>query len=392
MADRLNRNKRKIAVVGGGCAGLAAALRLLKNGHEVSVFEERERVGGLAGGVVINGNLYDYGPHLFHTTDPEILHDIQTIARDDIFVVQRSILIKFLGSYFKYPLSIPDAMSKLPPSTLFKAMLSFIYHNARSLLIKPKIRTSETVLLSQYGKVLYELFFKSYIEHVWGISPSQFSPKFASQRIPRLSAVDFLYKIVSSIHKTFSRHIPVGDYVENVEGSLYSTEKSFFGVAEKMAYEIERKGGGVHLDSRVTKIKRLPEGAFTVEVNSEERGEVYDGVISTAPLGALVDILEPSIDEDAKRAAKELKHRPIVFVGLLIKKEKVLPAAIMYFRELSFNRITDLSYFGIKVEPEKHTLIIAEIACDTNSRFWKDESHAAESVIRELLADNIVKG
>lgn len=42
-----SRTGRKIAVIGSGPAGLAAAVRLNRRGHEVTVFERRDRVGGL---------------------------------------------------------------------------------------------------------------------------------------------------------------------------------------------------------------------------------------------------------------------------------------------------------------------------------------------------------
>ena len=41
------RTGKKVAVVGSGPSGLAAALQLNKRGHKVTVFERNDRIGGL---------------------------------------------------------------------------------------------------------------------------------------------------------------------------------------------------------------------------------------------------------------------------------------------------------------------------------------------------------
>ena len=41
------RTGKRVAVVGSGPSGLAAAMQLTRRGHSVTVFERRDRVGGL---------------------------------------------------------------------------------------------------------------------------------------------------------------------------------------------------------------------------------------------------------------------------------------------------------------------------------------------------------
>ena len=61
-------NKR-VAVVGAGMGGLAAAIRLAAKGFEVEVFEKNAQVGGRVGRVETEGFTFDTGPSLLLMTD-----------------------------------------------------------------------------------------------------------------------------------------------------------------------------------------------------------------------------------------------------------------------------------------------------------------------------------
>jgi squalene-associated FAD-dependent desaturase len=55
---------RTVAVVGGGWAGLAAAVEATRLGHEVTLFEMAPQLGGRARGVEIDGLMLDNGQHI----------------------------------------------------------------------------------------------------------------------------------------------------------------------------------------------------------------------------------------------------------------------------------------------------------------------------------------
>lgn len=66
----------KIAIVGGGFTGLSAAIDLLEKGHQVSIFESSDKVGGLATGFKPKGwrwSLEIFYHHIF-TNDKEIIN------------------------------------------------------------------------------------------------------------------------------------------------------------------------------------------------------------------------------------------------------------------------------------------------------------------------------
>ena len=64
MAKSSVSNPKKIAIIGAGWAGCAAAVHLAKAGHEVSLLEAAKTLGGRARGVFINDKQLDNGQHI----------------------------------------------------------------------------------------------------------------------------------------------------------------------------------------------------------------------------------------------------------------------------------------------------------------------------------------
>ncbi len=54
--------KKNIVVIGSGFGGMAAAIRLAAKGHDVTIFEKRDQIGGRAYQYEINGFKFDGGP------------------------------------------------------------------------------------------------------------------------------------------------------------------------------------------------------------------------------------------------------------------------------------------------------------------------------------------
>jgi len=78
--------KKRIAVIGGGFGGLAAANRLAAKGHTVHIFEKRDKLGGRGYQYEVNGFKFDGGPTVI--TAPYIFDEIFDAAgkkRDDYF-------------------------------------------------------------------------------------------------------------------------------------------------------------------------------------------------------------------------------------------------------------------------------------------------------------------
>ena len=78
--------KKKIIIIGSGFGALGAAARLLAAGHDVTVFEKRDKLGGRAYVYEMDGFKFDGGPTI--VTAPFMFDDIYEAAgkrREDYF-------------------------------------------------------------------------------------------------------------------------------------------------------------------------------------------------------------------------------------------------------------------------------------------------------------------
>ena len=64
----------KIAILGAGISGVAAARMLAEDGHDVTVFEKSERAGGLCKSRVVDGfTFYDAGGHIMFSKRQDVM-------------------------------------------------------------------------------------------------------------------------------------------------------------------------------------------------------------------------------------------------------------------------------------------------------------------------------
>src|SRR5207237_3041599 len=86
--------------------------------------------------------------------------------------------------FFHYPLDPLDVIHGLGPLEVFKCALSYLKcHLAPE---RPETNLASWVS-NRFGRRLFEMFFKSYTEKVWGVPCSELSAEWAAQRIRGLS-------------------------------------------------------------------------------------------------------------------------------------------------------------------------------------------------------------
>ena len=110
--------KLRVAIVGGGWAGLAAAVELCKNNNiEVTLFESSPQLGGRARSIEWNGKTLDNGQHLMIGAYQQMLDLLNTIDADINILFKRlshrMLMIDAVSGNTTFDLQLPSLPAPL---------------------------------------------------------------------------------------------------------------------------------------------------------------------------------------------------------------------------------------------------------------------------------------
>ena len=366
----------RTVVIGAGPAGLTAAYQLSKETPEVVVFEADSCVGGLARSLHLWGQTVDLGPHRFFSRDRRVNELWLEVVGRDYAMVNRQTRILYEGKRFKYPLESLDALIKLGPVEALKCLGSYVGELASP---SQQDGSFETWVRSRFGKRLFELFFKTYSEKLWGIPCNDLDADFAAQRIKKFSlSAAVKSAMFSGSRKKHRTLVDQFAYPTGGTGMVY----------DRMAEAVRKHGGEMHLSTPVRKVLTEDGRVIGVELGSGEK-VFCDQVISTMPLTVLVMQLD-GVPPEVLDACRQLKFRNTILVYLEVLNENPFADNWIYVHnpELLFGRVTNFRNWVPQIcGKSPHSILALEYWCNSNDEFWKQED-------KELIArarDEIVE-
>jgi len=174
-----------VGIIGAGPAGLTAAHLLSQAGITVDAWEtDPHYVGGISRTEVYKGFRFDIGGHRFFSKSKEVESLWSEILPHDMLTRNRLSRIYYRGKFYNYPLDASEVISNLGKRLSFLSVAS--YAKAR-LTAHSTPRNLEEWVTRKFGGRLYQMFFKSYTEKVWGMPCTEISADWAAQRIKGLS-------------------------------------------------------------------------------------------------------------------------------------------------------------------------------------------------------------
>lgn len=377
-----------VAVIGAGPAGLTAAYVLARRGVRVEVLEADVTVGGLARTVEHNGYRFDIGGHRFFTRVRAVDALWRTMLGDDFLDRPRLSRIYYDGCFYDYPLKASNALARLGLRRAALIIASYLRSQLRP--IRPEASFEDWVI-NRFGRQLYETFFKSYTEKVWGIPCDRIEAQWAAQRIKDLSlfkaAREMLLAPLRRRPSTIRTLIDRFSYPRLGPGMMWNA----------FHHAIEHQGGTVVFGARVQGLLHAEGRVTAVEIATSEgvsRRIAADAFVSTMPLRELVHAMRPQPPAEIVAAANRLSYRDFLTIALIVDVPELFPDNWIYVHDphVRLGRIQNFKNWSPAMVPDPNTTCLGlEYFCHEGDDLWvKSDSDLIAFAAKELAAIGLV--
>ena len=363
---------------------MSAAWRLSERGIPVTVLERDSAVGGMGKTIKLGDYFVDYGPHTFHireTEESRRIHEaIQPFFGENPLILTRGTRVLLRGKEYIYPLEMLQVLTGVSPLLSFRIIFDYLIASAKSAIAPAKKEHSfEEWGVRNLGRTLYDLCFGIYSARVWGLPTSQISSKQA-QRVAKLNLKNIVLRtlgIKADPATYFTKYM----YPRQGISVLF----------ESMAAAVKKNGQTIALCSPVVRLERDGDRIARVVFRRDQHEETIecDGVLSTLPLPALVDLIQPSLPASVASHAKKLRYRSLKLIYIALKRKQLTDYHWVYLLDEHYrvNRMSEQKNVSHEMVPNDRTVLCIELS------LWRDEPlwNASDEEIYRIALNDLVK-
>ncbi len=278
--------KKKVAIIGGGFAGLSVAYHLGKAGVEVALYEREKTLGGLAGGFSLLGMPLEKAYHFFYKGDQHLLGLAKELGISD----KASFYKSSTGTYYG---------GKLYPFMTAKDLLSF-----SPLPFFDRIRFGVSALYLQ---------FLNNWKPLSRITAYEWLKKWAGPKVTEVIWEPLLRGKFNKYYKEIAmswlwRRIQIRAVSKDKEGEMLGYfHGGFVTIVDALANKINSFGGTIVTEQGIERIEKSDRGAVLV-VNGERKQ--FDAVVATVPSPAFARLIDGNagVTEDYTKKLKSIDY------------------------------------------------------------------------------------
>lgn len=361
--------KNKVIIIGSGPAGLTCGYQISKNNNfDCKIVEISNEVGGMARSFNVFDRIVDLGPHRFFSNDTRVNKLWLEVIGNEYKMVNRLTRIYYKQKFYDYPLKPFNALFNLGILTSFICFISYLKY-----LIFPLKDTStfSNWITNRFGYKLYSIFFKSYTEKLWGISPEKLSSEFAKQRIKDFSLGEAVkqFFIKKNVHKTL-----VDQFAYPVKGNGY--------VYQKMKDKFLENGGEIKFNTTIVSVEKI-NNKFIIEYDNKNT-ETYDILVSSMPIDNFLNVFK-----NYKGSLPKLKFRNTILVYTNILTENLFEDQWLYIQEenVRAGRITNFNNWVDSIKNNQNgTVLVNEYWTNQEDEMWS----LNDQNLHNLCAEDLV--
>lgn len=311
----------KVGIIGGGLMGLALARRLGALGHNVTVLERAQQVGGLATWHDFGRFVFDRFYHVILPSDAPLIRFVQDIGLGAELRWQVARTGYYVDHRF-YGLSNNVEFLKFPPLGLwskFRLALTILYCARISNWRRLEKIPLETWLVRTSGRATFEKFWKPLLLAKLG------------ENYRRASAVfiwSYIKRLFSARDATAAK-----EHLGHVRGGYHTVFARLQGL-------IREQGGDIRLGVTVERVTARPGGGARVVVDGRTEG--FDKVIFTGPVSVLRQVADPEL-VDVPASGREVEYLGVICLVLVTRK----PFTPYYILNIGDERIPFTGVIGM---------------------------------------------
>lgn len=356
------RKMKKVAIIGSGYAGLAAALDLLATGHQVTLYERESAAGGLARSLQIGDETLERFYHHFFTSDTHLTDMAKRLGLGETITwIKPKTAIYYQGQ--TYSLKGPLDLLKFTPLPFFERVKmgfliadSYLRFSWRDL----DAITAKDWITNKVGPTAYRVLWEPLLISKFGPAAETISAAWLWSK----------FKLRGSSRRN------------GQEALGYFAGGGFDRLTTAMAAAVKAKGGRILLGQTIESLSQAT-GAWAIRSNGQT--EQFDAVLVTAA-PAVLPKLFPQIDPTYRAKLEAIQYQANICLTLVLKRAlsdvywlTVADLKFPFVAVIEHTNFVSAEHYG-----GRHIVYLSRYLAPTDSLFAESDDEVAKKFLAAL--------